>query len=538
MQSNATIPQLRFRWASHAVRTLGILVGLLGLARPLSAEPVETSPLTFHIGKPAERLDMMVNTSRVLSLENKVPRLFVSDPSVIQATPLSPHQIQVSALKPGLTQLNLWDEKGSLFSVDVIVLRNAAELIDLLRTEFPEATLHVRPLNDETVYIKGFVPRASMLDEIILLAKGYYRNVINGVAVGGVQQVALHVKVMEVSRSKLKQLGIDWAVLASNFSLTESAAGVIGTETVQLNILGSGTKVTAFVQALRQYDLVKLLAEPTVVTMSGRAASFNSGGEIPVPVPNGLGTMGIEWKQYGTKIEFVPVVLGNGTIRLEVRPSVSEVDEARGTDISGVRVPALTERHVDTAVEMRAGQTLALAGLIQNRVESQNRGIPFLADLPWVGRAFSRVTERVNEVELLIMVTPELIGPLDPHQVPQCGPGQTTSPPSDCEFYSYGYLEVPNCCPDGQCSNCQKGTGLPSTAQALPSGPAAVGGQPVAPDPSQSVSPLRSRSLPVQTDANAASGYRPNTLGPARPASVPASPAGATFGPLGYDPLR
>lgn len=557
MEGNATVYSLRHRRTSHAVRTLGILVGLLslspwGLSASLAAEPSEPSALPFRVGKPAERLDMMVNTSRVLTLENKVPRLFVSDPSVIQVTPLSPNQVQVSALRPGLAQLNLWDEKGSIFSVDVIVLRNAAELIDLLRTEFPEATLHVRPLNDDTVYVKGFVPRASMLDEIILLARGYYRNVINGIAVGGVQQVALHVKVMEVSRSKLKQLGIDWELFTSSFSLTEGAAGVfaggfgppakpvgaLGADTVRVKVFGGGTNVNAYVQALRQYDLAKLLAEPTLVTMTGRAASFNSGGKIPVFSPAGLGTVGVAYQDYGTKIEFVPIVLGNGMIRLEVRPSVSEVDDARGTDVNGIRVPALTERYADTAVEMRAGQTLALAGLIQNRVESQNRGIPFLGDLPWIGRAFSHVTEHVNEVELLIMVTPELIGPLDPHQVPQCGPGQLTSNPSDCEFYSYGYLEVPNCCLEGQGPNCKSGTCLSSTAQTQPFGPNSVGSQPSAPDPSQAVSPLRSRSLPLPTDANAAIDNRPNSLGPIRTSSAPASPAGATFGPLGYDPLR
>jgi len=143
---------------------------------------------------------------------------------------------------------------------------------------------------------------------------------------------------------------------------------------------------------------------------------------------------------------------------------VSELDNANGVTLGGNRIPALRTRWVDTAVEMRAGQTLALAGLIQTRIESQNRGLPWLSDLPWAGAAFRRVQEQQNEIELVIMVRPELVDALDPHEVPDCLPGQQTTSPRDAELYFRGYLEVPNCCPDGSCMKCQGGSAYPIDA--------------------------------------------------------------------------
>jgi pilus assembly protein CpaC len=152
-------------------------------------------------------------------------------------------------------------------------------------------------------------------------------------------------------------------------------------------------------------------------------------------------------------VDFVPLALGNGRVRLEVRPQVSEIDPSRSVSINNTTVPGLRSRWVDTAVEMNAGQTLALAGLIQTQVESEIRGVPVLADLPWVGAAFRRVREQANEIELLVLVTPEFVDALDPQEVPPCGPGELTTSPNDCELYGRGYIEVPNECNN----NCRVG---------------------------------------------------------------------------------
>ena len=304
------------------------------------------------------------------------------------------------------------------------------------------------------------------------MAEDYYPKVINNIRVGDNQQVQLHVQVMEVSRTKLRQLGFDWGAFGAERFIQQGVSGLIAATTANTgSVVGTGASTVTFglangsstffgaIEALRQHDLVKVLAEPTLTTVSGRPAAFNAGGEFPILIPQGLGTVAIEYKQFGTRVDFVPIVLGNGNIRLEVRPQVSEIDASRGVNINGTTIPGLRNRWVDTAVEMRAGQTLALAGLIQDRIESQNRGLPVLADLPFAGSLFRRVDQSSNEIELLVLVRPEFADAMDRHEVPMFGPGEHTKNPDDKELYMRGYLEVPNCCPDGSCLKCRPGRG-------------------------------------------------------------------------------
>jgi pilus assembly protein CpaC len=342
---------------------------------------------------------------------------------------------------------------------------------------------------------------------------------------------------MEVSRTKLRKLGFDWAIFSGNDSIISNAAGIISgseldpmtgittittaaAETITARIIDS-TSFFLFIEALRQHQLLKVLAEPTLVTVSGRPASFSSGGEFPIQVAGGLGTNTIEYREFGTRVDFVPIVLGDGRVRLEVRPQVSERDPtlAGSPDLP----PGLRTRWVDTAVEMNAGQTLALAGLIQSRIESENRGIPWLADLPWVGAAFRRVEETYNEVELLIMVTPEFVAPLDAHDVPPCGPGQLTTSPNDVDLYWRGYLEVPACCPDGSCGQCQAGGEYPAGYETPMS--------PMSPAAPADPAPAGGAAVPVEQASHARAAPLPRLL-----LGTQGEPS--LIGPSGYDDLR
>ena len=427
----------------------------------------ETGPIEYAITRTSQRLEMVVNTSRILTLDKEVPRAMVNNPDIVRVVPLSPNKVQLSAIKAGVTQVNLWDEDGNLYTVNLVIIGDAQELDMLLQSEFPQASLRVRPLSTSVV-LSGRVDRSEDVSRIVRMAEDYYPKVINNITVGGVQQVLLHVNVMEVSRTKLRAVGFDWANFGRTDFVVQSVAGTLGSlhavghrcratggATITFGLIGPDNSFFGFLEALRDNNLAKVLAEPTLVTVSGRPASFNAGGEFPILVPQSLGTISVEYKQFGTRVDFVPIVLGNGNIRLEVRPQVSELDNANGVTLNGTRIPGLRTRWVDTAVEMQAGQTLALAGLIQTRIESQNRGIPWLADLPWAGAAFRRVEEQQNEIELVVTVRPELVDALDPHEVPQCLPGQQSTSPNDVELYFRGYLEVPNCCSDGSCANCQ-----------------------------------------------------------------------------------
>lgn len=514
--------------------------------RPASTRPVGARPSTgrqalkFKVSSAGERLEMIINTSRIITTDHKIPQVLVENETVVRAQPISANQVQISALRTGFTSLTVWDDKNQEFSIDVLVYGDARELENLLMTEFPDATLRVRPLASSVV-ISGYVPQVEMVSRIIKMAQDYYPNVINNITVGGVQQILLHVKVMEVSRTKLRKMGFDWALFTGDDGIIQNASGLVADYTLvpgmsQVlssrgeNLVGSivdgGTSFFGFLEALRQYNMVKVLAEPTLVTVSGRAASFSSGGEFPILVPQSLGTVSVEYREFGTRVDFVPIVLGNGRVRLEVRPQVSEIDPSRSVTINNTTVPGLRTRWADTAVEMNAGQTLALAGLIQTQTETENKGLPWLSDLPWVGAAFRRVEEQHNEIELLILVTPEFVSALDPHEVPPCGPGQLSERPSDVDLYWRGYLEVPKCCDGGGCQQCHGEK--PASYQPLD--------PPDVPEVESAVPAAASARNPVPVTSASTSGLRlPRQSGSASDQQATRSKPPTLIGPFGYD---
>ena len=210
------------------------------------------------------------------------------------------------------------------------------------------------------------------------------------------------------------------------------------------NKIVSSGDFEALIAALRRQDLVKLLAEPTIVATHGRPARFIVGGSVPYVVPSGNGQITVAWEEFGTSIDFLPFVVGPGRIRLEVRPEVSEPDDSLSIIVQGLRVPGFVKRYIETAVEMQAGQTFAIAGLLQSRTESQTKATPILGEIPVFGSMFRRVREERNDIELLVTVTPELVEAMDPHQVPRGGPGLNSTSPSDHELYVNGHIEVPN----------------------------------------------------------------------------------------------
>ncbi len=503
------------------------------------ADDISAPPITHKVDSATDRLEMTVNTSRLLSLDLKVPRAQVNNKDVVDLQALSPNTIQVSAKKPGVTQVNLWDEKGQIHSIDVIVNADPRPLRLLLQSTFPKATIKVTPSNSGII-LSGMVTDPEQANQIIKIAEDYYPKVISMIKVAGVQQILLHVKVLEVSRTKLREMGFDFWANNSSFFIASTPSGILNAnsaggastggafsapstsaagDTFRVGVVGDSAAFFGFIDALRQYQMAKVMAEPTLVTVSGRPAFFNSGGEFPILIPSGLGTTSIDFKKFGTQVDFVPVVLDNGNIRLEVKPRISFLDNTISVTASGITVPGLNVREVDTGVEMKAGQTFAIAGLVQNRTEFSSRGIPYLADLPYFGAAFRKTKEVMNEVELVIMVTPELVEPMDPCDVPQCGPGMAGRGPTDCEMYWKGYAEVPNCGPCGA-TDCLWGAEGPHDARSY-RGPEQV--------PTPAAMPDRSGAIQrnsVKSADSSNSGPYPDMRTSATAGSGPLDPAG------------
>jgi pilus assembly protein CpaC len=453
----------------------------------------------------SDKLELTTNSSRILTLDKNIPRVQVNNPELVAVTPLSAKEIQISAKKAGVTQVNLWDDQGGVHSIDVQIYGDARELTAALQTQFPHSSIKVYRYS-ESLVLTGFVDRPDHVGPIMRMAEDYAPKVINNINVGGVQQILLKVKVMEISRTKLRRMSTDFTWLDSSGSFfstgvggllnntTNIAGGGFQTATdtfgkaAEFGVVGNDSALFGFLDWVQENKVGKILAEPNLVAVSGRPAQFNVGGEIPIIVPQSLGTSSIEYKPFGTQIDFLPIVLGNGNIRLEVRPRISNLDLNNSVVLQDIRIPGLTVRQLDTAVEMKAGQTFALGGLVQERVDTIKRGIPYIMDVPVLGLPFRKDQDEVNEIELLILVTPEFVDPMDACEVPCGGPGTFTTSPTDHGIYCGGVIEVPTYCnprqglqscgqdPCGNCS-CNNGGGGCSTCNGsgvMPAGGPAV----------------------------------------------------------------
>jgi len=461
-----------------------MFLGMVLLSWPAVAQDEmaksKESAVDFELTSTVARLDMIVRSSRILTVEGRIPKYQSPNEDILTATPVSENKIQIYAKAPGTTQINLWDTNEKLYTVDVTIVADAREVEGILSSQLPHASLRVMPLKENAI-ISGTVTGADDVDRAVAITEQFYATVINNIRVVGVQQVLLHTKLMEVSRTKLRDLGVDFSIGGSGGNLVRSVGGGLSELTTGIgNPLSATSQVVSgdfngFLAALRKDDLVKLLAEPTIVATHGRPARFVVGGKVPYIVPGGNGQVTVAYEEYGTSVDFLPFVVGPGRIRLEVRPEVSEPDASRSIVLNGANVTAFTSRYAETAVEMQAGQTFAIAGLLQGRIEASTRKVPLLGEMPYVGSLFRRVTEKRNDVELLITVTPEFVDAMEPHEVPCGGPGLSTISPSDKELYCKGYIEVPNLygdcgCPGGMSTEVASPYDMPAGQPTMQSG--------------------------------------------------------------------
>ncbi len=396
--------------------------------------------LQVQVDGTSERIEMIVSDSRILTLDYDVPDVLVGNPELIRVTPMSPNQLLITALQAGTTPIGIFNSDRKVQAITINIAGDVRALQAALDREFPQATLRARALNS-SVIVSGFVPEPEMVSTIIEVSQDYFPSVVERITVGGAQKVMLNVKIVEVSRTKLEAVGVDWNLMMGGDFVTQTVSGIVN-DTLRFGLINNGTQFTALIEYMQQVNLAKILAEPKLVATSGRPASFLAGGEVPVPVNGGLGVQTVKFREFGTTVDFVPILLGNGSLRLEVRAEVNEVATDLRDPITGT--PGFRTRRVDTGVEMRAGQTLALAGILQNKVETEIKGFPYLVDLPIVGTVFRREERRFNEVELLILVTPQFIEAVDPQSLSE-GPGQQTVAPTKHDFFWRGHVEVPRC---------------------------------------------------------------------------------------------
>jgi pilus assembly protein CpaC len=438
-------------------------------ARPAATQPANGTPLIVHgLDAGGATIGLTVGQSRQINTSVPVPVVSVSDPDIVAVNVIDQTHILLTARKPGSTQITVMDDAQRSQTADITVDPDLKGISSELARDLPGTRISVGSANGAVV-LRGRVPAAEIADKAVQIATPFGGKVINLLEIGGGQQVTLHVKFAEVSRDAISALGVNFGI-AGNSGFGASVIGgvepfgivqagpssplLLGVPSPGANITqfakfqAGSTPFAVFLNALRENDLLRTLAEPNLTVMSGSQASFLAGGEFPYPVPQSGGagggqtTITLDFKQYGVRLNFAPVVLGNGRIKLHVQPEVSDLDYTHSLTLQGFTIPGLTTRTFDSTVELAEGQTLSLAGLLQTRVNATSSATPFLADIPILGALFRSVRYERSETELVVLVTPELAGPMDPGAVPPL-PGEQWRYPSELQLFAKGDLGGP-----------------------------------------------------------------------------------------------
>ncbi len=449
----------------------------------------------------SQTLRLKAGQSKVLRTPFPITRISVGNPGVADVLVISQKEVYITGLEAGYTNINVWGDRGRLTSATVLVELDVAMLKEKLHQLLPTEKIAVYP-NGKSVVLTGEVsspvaqqtavqlaeaflgiksggggavedPKASQTSMMSVMGgaeKGGVSQstggspekgrVINLLHVGGVQQVMVAVRIAEINRDIGRQIGVNFSGISQtgNFgvSLLDNLTSITnlqrGFNSTSFNVgisnainaiagwKAGGILWTAFFSALKREGLGRILAEPNLVATSGQEASFLAGGEFPVPVPQDFGVITIEYKKFGVGLTFTPTVLDSGKIGLKVMPEVSELDETIApVVIAGLQIPGLRVRRTSTSVEVKDGQTFAIAGLLGDQYRTIINKFPVLGDIPILGAVFRSSRFQKNETELVVLVTPYLVKPMETKQARL--PTDSYIEANDFEFYLLGALE-------------------------------------------------------------------------------------------------
>jgi pilus assembly protein CpaC len=381
-----------------------------------------------------------MNKSQVLKLDRAFSKAMIGNPEIADVMPLNTNSVYVLGRKTGSTNLALYDRGGGLIAVvDVQVGPDTIGLKRQISDSFPGEAINVA-LSNESILLQGQASSPLAAERIAALAETYApEKVINMMSVGSPQQVLLEVRVSEMSRGAVKALGITQATW-QNGGVVGGGSGVsVQTFTGFLNsVFGSSLNIQF--EALERQGIVRTLASPNLVALSGETANFLAGGEFPVPTGVDLqGRVQIEFKQFGVALAFTPTVLADGMVNLRVAPEVSSIDRDVSVELDGFNIPGLKVRRAVTSLELRDGQSFAMAGLIQSDFADTVRAIPLLGKIPVIGALFRSTSFNKSETELVIIVTPRIVRPVKPDQL--VTPTDFAAPPDPAALFLLGQTE-------------------------------------------------------------------------------------------------
>jgi pilus assembly protein CpaC len=433
-----------FRWHMRPARAgvMALTIILSGQCQevPMSAQqaPAAAAPAQAAVtpARPQfDRVHVTAGRSTVVPTDFDVTRIAVTNPEIADAVVVQPREVLIDGKKPGTVSLILWSSTQRK-QYDIVVEPAITGLEQQLQALFPGEDIAVS-VSEEAIVLSGHVSSTSVMLRAaeIATASTSKSKIINMLQVPGgseSQQVMLQVRFAEVNRRALTELGLNLFVNRERFaarSTTQQFAapnfddekpnGVVFSDFLNLMFFDKKEGIGGVLRALQQRGGFQSLAEPNLIAYNGQEASFLAGGEFPVPVVQAGSTnaVTIVFKEFGIRLNFKPTIAGD-LIRLKVRPEVSTLDFANGVTLQGFRIPALTSRRAETDVELRDGQSFAIAGLLDNIRQDDTAAIPILSKIPILGAIFKSKAERAEETELMVLITPRLIRALNPDEVP------------------------------------------------------------------------------------------------------------------------
>lgn len=438
---------------------------LLGLT--LTASPIavvlstDAAANNLRVVKKGTSRTLDVPMNRAVVVESDVPfaELSIANPGIADISSLSDRTIYVLGKAPGLTTLTLLDAAGKLITnVDVRVAADISEFKERLRQILPGEKIEVRTANDGIV-LSGIVSSSSRLQRALDLAERYApERVSNLMSVGGIQQVMLKVRFAEmqrtVSKSLSSSLSLSGALLGGSVGVnggsgTNNSSGGVGTSlggnipatntnngAIVFGFNAGSTQVALLLEALETKGVVRTLAEPNLVALSGQEAKFLAGGEYPVPVSQDNGAITVEFKPFGIELNFIPRVVDKDLINLELEAAVSAIDPNNGFSVNGFQIDAFSRRETSTTVEMRDGESFAIAGLLQDDFTDSNSQLPWLGDVPVLGALFRSASYQRSQTELVIIITAHLVSPTRGEALAL--PTDRIKPPTEKDLFLYG----------------------------------------------------------------------------------------------------
>lgn len=437
---------------------IGAVLVAAGLGCTVPLGPVQAETLQILRGSPNRPLQIPMNRAVVVESDTPFAELSIANPGIADISSLSDTSIYVLGKEPGRTTLTILAADGSLITnVEVQVTPDVAEFRERLSQVLPGEHIEVRTANDGVV-LSGTVSSIAALDQALALAQRYAPDrVSNLMSVGGTQQVMLRVRFAEMQRTVAKSLSS--SIVAQGSALSDSLGISAGTNTTNTsgavdNAFGGnipttndnngailfgfnagGVEVGLLLEALESRGVVRTLAEPNLTALSGQEARFLAGGEYPVPVVND-GTVTIEYKPFGVELNFIPRVVNGDVINLELEAAVSSIDPANGINLDGFEIDAFRRRETSTTVEMRDGESFAIAGLLSDDFRDLNGQVPWLGDIPILGALFRSAEFERAQTELVIIITAHLVTPTRGEVLAL--PTDRVRPPSERDFFLFG----------------------------------------------------------------------------------------------------